>query len=106
LELLLHTPEITMGKCKEGKKAHHWYVSNLVKNMGWLGWAGEGVSSWTLEEQLKLLFTWGLGVFSNNQAKAYALWKGLKISKGSCAQSLVVVRDSNTIINHMEFIVL
>lgn len=50
-------------------------------------------------------FAWGLGVFSNNQAKAYALWKGLKISKGSCAQSLVVVRDSNTIINHMEFIV-
>ena len=29
-------------------------------------------------------FAWGLGVFSNNQAKDYALWKGLKISKGSC----------------------
>ena len=50
-------------------------------------------------------FAWGVDVFSNNQAKAYALWKGLKIYKGSCAQSLVVVRDSNTIINHMEFIV-
>jgi ribonuclease HI len=50
-------------------------------------------------------FAWVLGLFSNNQAKAYALWKGLKISKGSCVQSLVVVRDSNTIINHMEFIV-
>ena len=50
-------------------------------------------------------FAWGLGVFLNNQAKDYALWKVLKISKGSCAQSLVVVRDSNTIINHMEFIV-
>jgi hypothetical protein len=56
LELLLHTPEIIMGKCKEGKKAHHWYVSNMVKHLGWLGWAGEGVSSWTLEEQLKLIF--------------------------------------------------
>ena len=50
-------------------------------------------------------FAWVLGVFYNNQAKDYALWKGLKIYKGSCAQSLVVVRDSNTIINHMEFIV-
>ena len=49
-------------------------------------------------------FAWGLGVFSNNQAKTYAFWKRMKISKGSCVQSLVLVRDSNTIINHMEFI--
>jgi hypothetical protein len=46
-------------------------------------------------------FSWGLGVFSNNQEKAYALWKGSKISKVSSDQSLVVVRDSNTNINHM-----
>jgi ribonuclease HI len=52
---------------------------------------------------IETYFAWGLGVLSNNQAKAYALWQGLKIAKGSCAQSLVVVRDSKTIINHMVF---
>jgi hypothetical protein len=58
-----------MGKCKEGKKDHHWYVNNLVKNMGWLVWVGEGVSSWTLEEQLKLLLHGDLVFFPTTKQK-------------------------------------
>lgn len=44
-------------------------------------------------------YAWGIA--SNNRAKAYALWQGLKIAKVLGVQSIIVVQDSNTIINHM-----
>jgi ribonuclease HI len=77
-------------------------IKDIVDNIH-DGVAGVGGVITDPRETTETSFTQGLGVLSNNQAEAYALWQGLKIAKDSCARSLVVLGDSKTIINHMIF---
>jgi ribonuclease HI len=51
--------------------------------------------------KIEAYYAWGLDIASSNRARAYALWKGLKIAKGVAMQSIKVLRDSGTIINHI-----
>ena len=59
---------------------------------------GEGEVIINLEEKTKVKYAWGLGVTSNNQAKALALWQGLKICLDNGVNSLNIVGDSKLII--------
>lgn len=43
-------------------------------------------------------FAWGLGISSNNEAKAYALYKGLSILHGNGIRPATVIGNSTTII--------
>jgi hypothetical protein len=46
-------------------------------------------------------FSWGLDISTNNQAKAYALLQGLKITINIRIWTLIVVGDSKNVIKHM-----
>jgi ribonuclease HI len=47
-----------------------------------------------------LSFHWSLGIATNNQAEAYALYQGLLLAKILSIHSLSVIGDSKIIINH------
>jgi len=47
---------------------------------------------------LEISFTWGLGIETNNRAKALSLWQGLNQAINHDVQDLVIIRDSWLII--------
>jgi ribonuclease HI len=47
-----------------------------------------------------LSFHWSLGIATNNQVEAYALYQGLLLAKILSIHSLSVIGDSKIIINH------
>jgi ribonuclease HI len=49
-----------------------------------------------------LSFVWGLGLASNNQAKAMVFYVGLKLINEEHYKDLVVIRDSKFVINGLQ----
>jgi ribonuclease HI len=47
---------------------------------------------------LEITYAWGLGIETNNRAKALALWQGLTEAINQNVQDLVIVGDSRLII--------
>ena len=62
------------------------------------GQAGAGGILLNAENVILSSYAWGLGLDSNNKAKALALWKGLKQAQFNNISELMVFRDSKIII--------
>jgi ribonuclease HI len=52
--------------------------------------------------QIRLTFSWSLGVTSNNQAKAYAIFKGLSLAKSQGIDDISIIGDSWVIVNQVK----
>jgi hypothetical protein len=57
------------------------HASDIVKNFTYLGWQVRGGSLLDPGENTIAFYAWGLGMVSNNVAKAYALYEGVCIAK-------------------------
>jgi ribonuclease HI len=64
------------------------------------GWQEREGSSFSHEEFKHSPFHWNLGIATNNQAEAYALYQGLLLAKILNIHSLSVIGDSKIIIGH------
>jgi ribonuclease HI len=61
--------------------------------------AGAGGVIFSPGGHIQTTFSWSLGITSNNQAKAYALYKGLSIAKSQDIEELIIIGDSGVILN-------
>jgi ribonuclease HI len=61
--------------------------------------AGAGGVIYSPGGHIRTTFSWSLGIASNNQAKAYALYKGLNLAKSQGIEDLLIIGDSGVILN-------
>jgi ribonuclease HI len=61
--------------------------------------AGAGGVIFSPGGHIRTTFSWSLGITSNNQAEAYALYKGLNIAKSQGIEELIIIGDFGVILN-------
>ena len=62
------------------------------------GKAGSGGVITCLEGNIEVEYYWNIGFDSNNMAKVYGLWQGMKQLKDKGVEEAIVFRDSRLII--------
>ena len=50
---------------------------------------------------IQVMYSWGLGILSNNLAKNYGLYQGLNIAQENKVQKVIFCEDSLLLIHHM-----
>ena len=83
---------------KERKMFNLFFDSALEGNPGMEG--GRGVII-CLEGKIEVEYFWNIGIDSNNMAKAYGLWQGIKQLKEKGVEEAIVFGDSRLIIQEM-----
>jgi ribonuclease HI len=75
------------------------FLKSFLGNL--TGVVGVGGVIYDLEGKQESTYAWGLGIATNNQAKAYALLQGLSIIISLGIRELVVLGDSRMVIKSL-----
>lgn len=80
---------------------HEWRINQAIESLHFdgasknnPGKAGAGGILRTSDGTIRIKYSWGLGICSNNTAEALALWKGCQIAKDHGINKLNVFGDS------------
>jgi ribonuclease HI len=80
--------ELSINSCRD----------HSFKNRNWQGATGGGGVIYDPDEFQELVYSWGLGEETNNNAEALSLWKGLGQAQKLAINEITVIGDSRILI--------